>query len=152
MSDSERTEENDGDFMGSLGDSMDWMVELLRQQTSTLSKTNRTIATINELLSEPNIELMDEVLGAMLIYVDDYPELHEADEMTDEMREYIFDPAVTTKAAEIVDSLSTDKLRGITLGIALMLQHEAEGKNLALVACDIYHLIQTILHEREGLN
>tara|TARA_R110000824_G_scaffold32561_1_gene105035 strand:+ start:7707 stop:8168 length:462 start_codon:yes stop_codon:yes gene_type:complete len=151
MSEPEDIDRNDeiGDIMGG-NEGLDWMIDLLKQQTSTMNQTNKTITVMNELLSPPNVELMDEVLGAMLIYVDDYPELHGPD-MTDEMREYIFDPAVTTKAEEIVQSLSDDKLRGILLGMTFMLQHETEGKNITLVACDIYHLIKTILYERTGL-
>ena len=88
----------------------------------------------------------------MLIYTDDYTALTETpDGLTQEQREFIFHEEVVKKARQIVESLSDDKLRGMLLGMTFMLQHEAEGKDITLVACDIYHLIKTILYERTGL-
>ena len=156
MSGTNDTDENDdetGDIMeGLMADGLDWMVDLLKHQTNALRQANQTMTAMKELLSPANIELMDEVLGAMLIYVDDYTSLIETpDGLTQEQRDFIFHEEVTKKADQIVKSLSDDKLRGMMLGMTFMLQHEAEGKDTTLVACDIYHLIKTILNERTGL-
>ena len=146
------TDGNDDELGDIMDGSLDWMVDLLKHQTTALRQANQTITVMNELLSPPNIELMDEVLGAMLIYVDDYTSLNETpDGLTQEQRDFIFHEEVLKKADQIVKSLSDDKLRGMLLGMTFMLQHEADGKDTTLVACDIYHLIKTILNERTGL-
>ena len=105
---------------------------------------------LNNMLSPQNNKMIDDMIGAMLIYVDDYPALQENKELTEEQREYIFQDIVVSKAEEIVATLSDEKLRGILIGVALLLKTESEGKSNVLVACDIYHVIKTILYERTG--
>ena len=140
-----------GEDMGMMGEGhIEWLINLMREQTKALEDCKTTLDVLNDMLSPENLKMMDDIIGAMLIYVDDYPALHENIELTQEQRDYIFQDEVIAKAEEIVGALSDEKLRGILIGMALLLKNESEGKNNVLVACDIYHVIKTILYERTG--
>jgi len=151
----EPIDENDNEQVDelTLGDNpFDWMLDLVKRQNELVGDKLQTMEALNDLLSPVNIELLDELVGAMLIYTDDFPSLISSrDGLSEQERDFIYREEVCVKAKEIVEGISDDKLRGILIGMSLLLQNEGEGKNIVLVATDIYYLVKHILNDREGL-
>ena len=100
-----------------------WLQELVDKQLYLMGNIER----LNEILSSDNVQF----LRAFRQYL----KLYNSDAVSPE---------------NMIESISDDKLRGILIGIGLMLLCDADSENTTWAACDYYEQIKAVLYERTG--